>query len=227
MKRELGIFIDESGDFGGYKPHSPYYIIGLVIHEQDKDISEPINYFDRCLNEIGFQDEFVHIGPLIRREASYRNLSPQERMRILYKMMVFVRQADFSYKTFTVNKKHINDDTDLYTRLARQLADFIKQNLSYFQSFDTVRIYYDHGQAEIMTIIISVFTVLISNAEFVKATQKEYKLLQVADLVCTAELTRLKLEAHSLSKSERRVLGSDRNIQKELLKPLKKKEFNN
>ena len=225
MIKELSIFIDESGDFGEYESHSPYYIIGLVMHEQHRDISEQISYLNHSLGELNFRDDFVHIGPLIRREANYKGLEPQERMRILYRMMVFVRQIPFFYKTIAVDKKHVKDDVELYTRLARQLADFIKQNLSYFQAFDKVKIYYDRGQAEIMTIIISVCMALINNAEFHKATQKDYKLLQVADLVCTAELTRLKLEAHTLSKSERRVLGSNRDIQKQLLKPLKKKEF--
>lgn len=225
MAKELSIFIDESGDFGEYEPHSPYYIIGLVAHEQNKDLSEPISYLDRCLGEIGFRDDFIHIGPLIRREAGYKNLTSQERVRILRKMMVFVFQADFTYKAFVVEKKHIADYADLYERLARQLSDFIRQYQPYFYSFDKVKIYYDNGQAEIMKIIISVFTALFSNAEFRRVAQKDYKLLQVADLVCTAELTRLKLEAHTLSKSERRVLGSDRAIQKHLLKPLKRKEF--
>ena len=36
--KELSIFIDESGDFGEYAVHSPYYIITMVYHEQDKDI---------------------------------------------------------------------------------------------------------------------------------------------------------------------------------------------
>ncbi len=73
--------------------------------------------------------------------------------------------------------------------------------------------------------LIAVFITLFHNAEFRKAMQKDYKMLQVADLVCTAELTELKIKVHTLSRSERRVLGTDRNIQKYLLKPLKKKEF--
>ena len=36
--KELSIFVDESGDFGEYAVHSPYYIITMVYHEQDKDI---------------------------------------------------------------------------------------------------------------------------------------------------------------------------------------------
>ena len=140
-------------------------------------------------------------------------------------MMAFVAQIDFTCKTIVVEKKHVEDYADLYEKLARQLSDFIKQFLPYFYSFDHVKIYYDNGQAEIMKIIISVFTALFNNVEFRRARQKDYKLLQVADLVCTAKLIELKLKAHNLSKSEHRVLGSDRDIQKYLLKPLHKKEF--
>lgn len=225
MAKELSVFIDESGDFGEYEPHSPYYIIGLVVHEQEKDISASIRTFDHYLQDLGFRDEFVHVGPLIRKEAGYKTLTVQERMRILRRMIAFVSQIDFTYKAIVVEKKHLAGYTDLYEKLARQLSEFIKRYLPYFYSFDKVKIYYDNGQTEIMKIIISVFSTLFNNVEFRKAAQKDYKLLQVADLICTAELTRLKLEAHLLSKSERRVLGSDRDIQKHLLKPLKKKEF--
>ncbi len=31
---ELSVFIDESGDFGPYEHHAPYYIITLVFHDQ-------------------------------------------------------------------------------------------------------------------------------------------------------------------------------------------------
>ena len=32
--RELSIFVDESGDFGEYEKHSPYYIVSMVFHDQ-------------------------------------------------------------------------------------------------------------------------------------------------------------------------------------------------
>ena len=38
--RELSIFIDESGDFGSYSYHSPYYIITFVFHNQAINITE-------------------------------------------------------------------------------------------------------------------------------------------------------------------------------------------
>ena len=62
-------------------------------------------------------------------------------------------------------------------------------------SFDKVKIYYDNGQVEITKIIISVFTTLLNNVELKKAYQKDYRLSQVADLVCSAKLTELKMSA--------------------------------
>ena len=76
-----------------------------------------------------------------------------------------------------------------------------------------------------MKIIISVFTTLFDNANYKKSLQKDYKLLQVADLICTAKLTELKMERKMLSRSERNILGSDKEIKKNLLKPLSSKEF--
>jgi len=32
--KELSVFIDESGDYGEYEYHSPYYIISMAFHDQ-------------------------------------------------------------------------------------------------------------------------------------------------------------------------------------------------
>lgn len=223
--KELSIFIDESGDFGDYDPKAPFYIIGIVIEDQKNDISEAIRYLDNGLKQVGFTRECVHIGPLIRREGEYTHLTVQERIRILRKMMNFTSRVDFSYKSFVVEKKHLGDEAELAAKLAKQVADFVKQHYPFFLSYDKVKIYYDNGQVEVTKIIISVFTTLLERTELKKAFQKGYKLSQVADLVCTATLTDLKMNNKTLSRSERRVLGSDRDINKNLLKPLKKKEF--
>lgn len=97
-------------------------------------------------------------------------------LRILHRMVAFVSQVNFTYKAIVVEKRHIADYADLYEKLARQLSDFIKQYLPCFYSFDKVKIYYDNGQAEIMKIIISVFSTLFNNTEFRKAAQKDYNL---------------------------------------------------
>lgn len=65
---ELSIFIDESGDFGEYNHHSPYYIISIVMHKQSNDISNLINELDNKLIQIGYEKKWVHIGPIVRHE---------------------------------------------------------------------------------------------------------------------------------------------------------------
>ncbi len=35
----LSIFVDESGDFGTYSPHSPYYIVTMLFHDQNYDVN--------------------------------------------------------------------------------------------------------------------------------------------------------------------------------------------
>lgn len=219
------MFIDESGDFGDFDPKAPFYIISMVVHDQSKDISAEIRALDETLKNTTLRRNFIHVGPLIRREAEYKHMTKEERLRIFRRFVKFAKKTEFLYKTFYIEKRHIGDEYEMISKLARQLSDFIKQHYPYFLSFDTIKLYYDNGQAGVMRIIISVFTALFDNADYKKSLQKDYKLLQVADLTCMVKLTELKMEQKTLSRSERSMLGSDKEIKKNLLKPLKLKEF--
>ena len=70
--KELSIFVDESGDFGEYKQHSPYYIISLVFHDQKLDISNELVHLEKELSLLGFTNHCVHTGPIIRKEEPYK-----------------------------------------------------------------------------------------------------------------------------------------------------------
>lgn len=223
--KELSIFIDESGDFGEYNPKAPFYIISMVAHDQSKDISAQIRVLDETLKATSLNRDFIHIGPLIRREDEYLYMNSSERLQILRRLIKFAAKTDFLYKTFSVEKKHLEDDNEIIARLVRQFSDFLRQHYPYFLSFDTIKLYYDHGQDGVLRIILTVFTTLFENVNYKKSQQKDYKMLQVADLICTAELVRLKMESKSLSRSERYMLGSDKAIDKLLFKPLRNKEF--
>ena len=63
--KELSIFVDESGDFGEYSYHSPYYIITMVFHNQNDDIAQDIQKFNNELTLLGFDSQHcVHNVPL-------------------------------------------------------------------------------------------------------------------------------------------------------------------
>ena len=83
----------------------------------------------------------------------------------------------------------------------------------------------DNGQVEVSKILSSVFNALLPNPIFRKVMPAEYKLFQAADLLCTLELVKLKLENNMFSKSEKSFFGNIRDLKKNYLKPLSKKEW--
>lgn len=78
---------------------------------------------------------------------------------------------------------------------------------------------------EVTRILSSVFNALLENVEFRKVIPADYRLFQVADLICTLKLTELKMENHLLSKSEIYFFNDERTLKKNYLKPLSKKEL--
>ena len=91
------------------------------------------------------------------------------------------------------------------------------------KSFDKVIIYYDNGQIELTKILISVFNTLYTHVEFRKVKPVDYKLFQIADLICTMELLSEKTEANSFSRSEMEFFDNIRDFKKNYLKYMRKK----
>ena len=53
-------------------------------------------------------------------------------------------------------------------------------------------VYYDNGQIELSYILNAVLTVLFGDVEFRKAKPQKYRLLQVADFVCSMKLLKIR-----------------------------------
>ena len=223
--KELSVFVDESGDFGQYDYHCPFYIVSIVFHEQTNDLSESLSNLERKLSEIGYGDLCVHCGPIIRSEAEFRNETIDTRKKILTRMMSFVRNVDIEYETLCVEKKHIEDDVELVLRLSKQLSSIIKNHLDYFQSFDVIKVYYDNGQAQVRRLLTSVFGVLLENVKFKTVSPSDYRLFQVADLVCTLKLVSIKFECTISSKAEKGFFGSPKDFKENYSKSLKPKKM--
>ena len=97
--RELSIFVDESGDFGPYEPHAPYYLITLVFHNQADSIADEIEYLERHVCEYGFpSNHAVHAGPLVRRvrPSDYRLFQPADMICTLELLSVKVDENSLS-----------------------------------------------------------------------------------------------------------------------------------
>ena len=225
--KELSIFVDESGDFGEFSQHAPYYIITMVFHDQAEDISSQITHLDRSISELGFYGSFaIHTAPLIRREEMYHYYSPNERRALFSKLYYFVLKTNVTYKTFAYSKHEYPDLYKLQGRMARDIAAFFDDHMDYFLSFDNVILYYDNGQKEISSILNTVMALSFTEYEVRRVFPIDYKLFQAADLICTLKLLSLKLETNTgLTRSERLVFHSERDLKKDFLKGIRKKEF--
>lgn len=223
--KELSIFVDESGDFGEYSTHSPYYIIAMILHDQTNDISPEIVKLNHELAYLGCQNHVVHTEPLIRREEDYKSLSPNERRTIFTKLYYFTSKCSIQYKTFIFHKRQYHTIFELEGHMAREISLFIRENLSYFQEFEKVILYYDNGQHELNRILNTVLSAELTNYELRKVFPRDYKLFQAADLICTLELLRLKSEAGKLTRSELLFFHSKRELKKDFLKNIQKKKI--
>lgn len=224
--RELSIFVDESGDFGCYERHAPYYIVTMVLHDQRIDISEAIRRLDESLAYLGYAGgQAIHTEPLIRRENPYQNYRPNERRAIFSRLYYFTLNCDITYKSFIFKKSEYRDIFKLEARMAREISGFIRENLPYFQSFEKVILYYDNGQHELNRILNTVLATELADYDVRRVQPNDYKLFQVADLICTLELLEQKMNDKQMSKSELLLFHSKRDLKKDFLKGIHKKEF--
>ena len=185
-----------------------------------------INILNNTLKQIGYGDEqAVHTEPLIRREPPYQYFQPNERRAIFSKLYYFTLSCDIKYKSFVFKKSEYENSFKLEARMARDLSQFLRENLEYFQNFEKVILYYDNGQHELNRILNTVLATQLADYDVRKVIPSEYRLFQVADLICTLELLKMKMEHGKLSNSEERIFHSKRDLKKDFLKGIRKKEF--
>ena len=220
----LSIFVDESGDFGA---HSDYYIVALIMHNQDDDLSYHLDALDQHLWSVAglAADGAVHTGPAIRGENQYRDLPLETRKREFNRIFPFARKVPVTHRTFSFRKREHSDRIRLKEAFSRALQQFLRDNAGYFLAFDQVILYYDNGQAEITDVLHTRLNIFFGEVEFRRVAPARYRLFQVADLHCTLELLRLKLEDNRLSKSDLYFFGSRRRLQKDYLFKLGDKQL--
>jgi len=222
----LSIFIDESGDFGEYNMHSPYYIVSMVFHNQNNKLGANITLFENKLSQLGFPNHCIHSGPIIRGEEEYKSLNIEIRKSILRNTATFIKNVDIQYKSFYIEKKHIKNELEIIDKLSKQISNYLKELIIYFQSYDQIVLYYDNGQIQLNRILISVFNSLYSNVEFRRVKPSEYKLFQVADFICTMKMIELKYKNKVASKSESYFFKNEKVFKKQYLNILIRKEMN-
>ena len=223
--KELSIFVDESGDFGEVKERPAYYLVTFVFHDQKEDIRQQVLKLEESVRISGFHLEYIHTGPLIRREEVFANYSIDERRKLLYKMLNFVNVCPIRYMTVAVDRKEAADKIKLSGKLAKEINTAFREYSDFFMEFDKVIVYYDNGQIELSAILNAVFSIYFSNVEFRKAEPQKYRLLQAADFICSMELLKIKKNEKRLSKSEEKFFYKPQELKKTFFKSIEKKKM--
>ncbi|MFI3171713.1 MAG: DUF3800 domain-containing protein [Eubacteriales bacterium] len=222
---ELSIFVDESGDFGEVKVRPAYYLVTFVFHNQNIDIVQQVERLEESIRLAGFEEEYIHTGPVIRREEVFAKYNIDDRRKLLYKMLNFVNSCPISCLTVEIDRKEAVNKVDLSGKLAKAIKIAFMEHQEYFFSFDKIIVYYDNGQSELSAILNVVFTVLFTNVEFRTAEPQKYRLLQVSDFICSMELLRIKRNEKRLSKSETMFFYKSQELKKVFLKSVEKKRI--
>lgn len=223
-ERTLSCFCDESGDFGPLSSHSPVYLLAFVFHDQAHPVDAQLGHLERAIGRCGFPPAHaVHTAPLVRREGLYADADPRTRKALFDAIFSFFRHCDVSVKTLAIPKKEFGCGDELAGRIARELGQFVRDNLAWFQSYDRVVVYYDRGQKQVSRILSLIFQSMLSNVEFRVVSPEGYRLFQVADMACTLELADWKRARGGLSKSEAAFFSGAKNLKRTYLRRLREK----
>ena len=223
--RILSCFIDETGDFGDYDHHCPYYMISAVLHDQNISIESELNNLEKYLSNIGYPHHAIHAGPLIRRENDYEDLSIEERKKLFNLLFNFTRRIPIHFFCAKVKKSECKDADELDAKLTKAIKAEILRSESFWNSFDKIIIYYDNGQKALKRVLNITFNSLFSDVEVRKVQPADYRLFQVADLICTLELTLSKIELGMFSNSEKAFFHGAHDFKKEYWRKIKIKEI--
>lgn len=224
MEKLLSIFIDESGDFGEYDKHAPYYLVTMLFHDQSEGIKEELSRLDGHLSMRGLQDHCLHTAPLIRREPPYQYWKIDERKHLLNSFMNFVTKIPFTYAVFAVEKEERMNEFQLIGAISKRIKDFLDAHVEFLGGFDKLVVYYDSGQKQLTGILASLL--LDANVDFRrKIKPANYRLFQIADLLTTFELINLKRVRGGNSVSERDFFGSMHDFYKNYYKRLAKRKL--
>ena len=159
------------------------------------------------------------------RRGEYGYLSPMERKTIFQKIYHFAIRSNIRFKQFYFDKKEFTNTFELRARIAKELSFFLKDKYNEISDFDKLILYYDNGQKEINNILNTVFATELSFHETRLAFQKDYRLSQVADMICTLKLLEIRANSNSLTRSEELVFGNKRTLIKDFIKPIKNLEW--
>ena len=229
-EKTLSVFVDESGTFRHPDPSSRYYIVSMVFHDQSFDISPFVRDLDAATERMGLDPAAFasHAGPLIRKEKSFALFRREWRAKVFRLLFDFARRVEFRYHCLCIDKRYVSSSLNIVANLQDALSDFLSSHKDVFSRFDRIKVYYDCGQSPVTNLLHRTFAAEVGGTvEFAQGVKpRNYKMFQVADLVCSLALIEQRfLHGERMTDSEYAFFGGPRNFKRNILKYIKRKEI--
>ena len=220
--REPGIFVDESGSDGLSDRH---HLLTVVMRDRSEGIADSIESHEGALRAKGLPDMPFHASPLMNGKDQYSGLDMGTRKVPLSSFRVFFRHTPVRYHTFAYATKQFTSLERLAGTMRRDLVNFPFDNLAELRDYDAVKVYYDNGQRSIAESPHLAIEYALSRDTVVyrSAQPSEYRLSQVADYICTMELTAIKFAEHATAATDEKFFGKWSDFKKGILKETRKK----
>lgn len=221
---DLSIFVDESGGQGG---HSRYYVLTLVFHSQSDDIASQMERYRLGLKARGLEDVPFHAGPLMTGHDEYEGMDLRVRKSYFSLFFLMLQHLPIRYQSFVYRRSEFATGDDLAARMRRDVTNLLFDRLAFFQSFQTVKVYYDDGQQIVARALHAAVEYVLSSGSLMyrKTRATDFVLAQAADMLCTLELTARKFEDGASTRTDEKFFGSPRNFRRNYLKIVRRKRL--
>ena len=170
--KRLNIFIDESGNFGFVDGSSDLYAVSFTLHESSDPITGELNYLNESLNKQNY-DGMLHLAYLIAKRDDYADFTLAQRQKIFWTIFNFARKVPVKLKTIILDKRYMNNKSQLNKAIFTEISKFVADNNKYF----------DNGQETLGTILDIIF---VSNDKIERRIEFDHKakrLFQVSDML--------------------------------------------
>lgn len=220
----LNLHIDETGnqDFS-----EGFYLVAVVLHNHSVDVISPIKEYEKRLAMAEIVDVSFHGKDLLHGNEGYATVSVGDRKRLLAQFARFVRTLPITYFVLQYDATDTHGRDELESKIRRDLASLVYDNLEFFQSFDTISVYYDNGQGAVSVALHDALDFVLAKnvADYRVADYSARRLLQVADYICTVERIAIAYEDGRQSKTHERFFGNRRTFLQSFRKQLLRKRF--
>lgn len=224
MPARLNLHIDETGN---QDLSEGMYLVSVVLHEHDADIATPIQAYEERLRQAGLEDVPFHGKDLLHGNEDYRLVSVGDRKRLLTQFARLVRSLPVTYVTLRYDAADTHSQDELEARIRRDLAALVFDHLGYFQSFDSIAVYYDDGQRAVSAALHDALDFVLARnvADYRDADHGARRLLQAADYICTVERAAMAYDAGLQTRTHERFFGGRRSFMQSYMKQLVRKRL--